>query len=177
MKTKNFKTKLHLICDTNKYRPVLNNVYFTKGLAVATNAHILITQSLEKHGFEQEEIEAMEGYGVHYKNFAEIYKYDIVNFKDGEFICYKGDKKIIVEAQKITGFLKFTNVLPNLNNKKIIYPSNFNINTFLLSKIKDVLFETEAQFTFYEGNQLLCKSLGYSYEEEQFLIMLINADD
>jgi len=75
---RNFKTKLHLICANDDLRPSMSYIYFEKGFLYCTDAHIMIKQKIDLHGFDEDEIKFMEGKMIHRESFKELLKHKYV---------------------------------------------------------------------------------------------------
>lgn len=103
MKTKNFRKKISLACGTDELRPSMTHLYFKDGYVYATDAHILLKQSLKAHAFTDDEIEIMNGKFLHAAAFNEVYRYDSVTVSEQGFICRKGPVKTIVEFTDYDG--------------------------------------------------------------------------
>ncbi len=88
-----FKSKVHLACGSDQLRPTMNNVYFSDGYLYATDAHIVIKQSLKLHDFEEEEIKAVDGKYIHVNVMKELVKYDYLSFKEDHIFVIGGNVK------------------------------------------------------------------------------------
>lgn len=71
----NFTTKLHEACAKDELRPLLNCVHFSGGFAYASNAHLLIKQSLEYHSILNPEM--LDNKSIHRENYKNILSFDI----------------------------------------------------------------------------------------------------
>ena len=78
--------KLHLACENNLLRPVMNCIYFKYGYAIASNGMILIKACLnEICNFSEEEKELLEGKLISTNNFKEIIKHTIIEIEEDGF--------------------------------------------------------------------------------------------
>lgn len=76
-KKHNFNSPMHLACSNDMIRPTLQYVNFEDGYIWATNAHIMARQSLKKvHGFDETEIQLLEGKRIHSSVFKLILQFD-----------------------------------------------------------------------------------------------------
>jgi hypothetical protein len=84
----NFTSPLHLACAKDNLRPVMECIHFINGFAYASDAHIMVKQSLELHTILNPEM--LEGKSIHKKSYEQICTYDIVQACDDYILC-KGE--------------------------------------------------------------------------------------
>lgn len=71
----NFPTPLHLACATDELRPVMEYVHFVNGFAYASDAHILVKQSINEYCTVHDK-ENLTGKCIHRDSFENIRKFD-----------------------------------------------------------------------------------------------------
>jgi len=97
MKTKqkfNFNTKIHLACSDHMLRPSLNYVYFINGFMYASDAHILVKQSLKLHDIFESDF--LNGKSINKNTYANILKYQFANATENGIECSMRDNKDVV---------------------------------------------------------------------------------
>lgn len=85
MKTiRGFAKPIHLVAGDDNLRPAMQHVYFEKGVAYATNAHIAIRAKVEaiSDGLEQSEIDKLDGKYIYKAKFEKILKAEIIEITD-----------------------------------------------------------------------------------------------
>jgi len=177
MKPKNFKTKLHLITENNiKTKSVFNNIFFSDGkVFVSDRQHILLTQSLKIHGFDDYEIEQINGKHISNETFIEILKFKFITVENGHFICYNNN---FTKKTKYT-LIENGDMMPNFNNALTDISHNqnkiyqINANGKFLSKAISVLFEPTKMFLDFNKiqNTIAIRSSDYSWSDEIIIIM------
>ena len=172
LERKNFKTKLDTLCSTDKMRPAMTHVFFDKGNAVCTNAHVLIVQSLESHGFTYDEIKQMEGKVLHKDAFKEIYKYHRVYVENGQFVCHNKKNTVTSKFDLKELDYKYPDyraVIPKAEQGGTGV-ARFNSNNF--TKVANCLITPDYVDTLITNSgDLLIKSVSLTWEEETALIM------
>lgn len=99
--TKKFKKDLHKLTDLNGWRESLQYVFFKDGYVYATDACVLIKQSLALHDFTEEEIKLLNGYCIHANAFAMLRKFDVLSVtKAGEINASKDGVSIVVKLSE-----------------------------------------------------------------------------
>lgn len=81
----NFRTKIYLACSEDSEK--LKYVYIQDGYIYATNAHIVVKQSLESY-CDCINKENLEGKKILADNFEKVYKYDFVEVEEHFLKCY-----------------------------------------------------------------------------------------
>lgn len=174
MKTKNFRTKLNLACSNDGLRTVLQYISFDDGYAVATDAHILVKQSLKEHGFTKDEITIMNGKFLHKDAFVEIFRYDYVSVDINGFTCIKGLVKCIIGFSEIDGkYPIYGKIFENLKEEVL---SDIGIDLNLLKKISQITISCskKMKFTFHGTNKgILISPTGADSVSETILLMPI----
>lgn len=170
---KNFRTKLHLACGDEKFRPAMQHIVFKDGYALATNAHLLIKQKLELHNFSKDEIKQMEGKTIHKDTFLEIYRYDFVTIENGNFVCKRGNVEAKFELKKPDfKFPNFDEVFPN--ESEAIPLTEIGIDLKYLNIMLQISCGNDNQmvFKFNRPNKaVLMRNDKLSWEDEMLLVM------
>lgn len=151
MKTKNFRKKVTLACGSDELRPIMEHIYFDEGNLVCTDAHILLIQSLEQHGFTEAEVEIMNGKFLHRASFDEIFRYDHVTVSEDGFTCRKNSVECLIKFSKSPGdYVNYKAVIPTGELGSIDEIGiNLNLlaraNKITLSPLKGVKFRFRAK--------------------------------
>lgn len=147
-----FLTKLHLACSGDSMRPALQHVYFKDGYAYATNAHVLVKQKLEHHGFTEEDVKAIDGMAVHVDLFKEVYKANMFAVREHGLECFnKSGISMMVPFVEGLQFPNVEAVIPKTEPEKL---SEIRLSPKYLSLIKDLsLNPNSVDFTFYGKNR------------------------
>src|SRR5690606_35096019 len=155
MKTKNFRRKLSIACSNDDLRPVLQCICFDEGFAVATDAHFIVKQSLREHGFNEVEIEIMNGKFLHKDAFNEVFRYDNVKVSEEGFNCI--DKK-----NNVNSLIRFSKMESNFPKWKPLFETDkqkevdeIGLNGALLKRINDISLSwiKTYKFRFYGKNK------------------------
>jgi hypothetical protein len=86
---------LHLACDNNELRPALSCISITDGIAVATNAHILIHYPLAQMcEWEESDITNSNGKLIHMNVWKEMCKADSISFFYNNILIKKNGLEI-----------------------------------------------------------------------------------
>lgn len=175
---KNFISKVYLACGKDELRTQLNYVIFEEGCLVATNAHVLVKQKLELHGFDEEEIKLLEGKKLHYETVKEIMRYDIVSVKEGKFVCHKGNVKGEFELLDKDNYPNYKAVIPSGEGEDL---SEIGFNLSYMNDIKNLMLDPAGTGNvvmkiFGSNKAILMRSYGLSFSEETLLIMPTRID-
>lgn len=147
----NFKTPLHLACSDDNLRPTFQYVHFIDGWAYATNAMVLVKQSLDDY-CDVLDKENLNGHALHADSFKKILRYDTVQAFDD---CVKGWKDngsevVFPYAKEGITAPDFKKVLeqrlkPNLirseNNNEASMGSIIGLNPHFVAIVGDVLYD------------------------------------
>ncbi len=173
---KNFRTILHVITESSpKDESIFANIFFSDGNVYVSDKHILVTQSLKKHGFLEHEIEQMNGKHISGETYMEILTYNFVTVEDGYFVCrglYSPDeiKYMLIENEdKMPDFNKLLKDTVHYDNEL----DDIYIFDRILSKSYSVLFlPMRMHFTFDKmPNAILVRSSLYEWSDETVVIM------
>jgi len=95
---------MHLATSNDIYRTNFNFIWFKNGLAYASNAHIIVRQSIsEISNFNDEQIALLEGKRIHASSYKQILKYESVQITDVGIRCWiNAESSILFEFSKIT---------------------------------------------------------------------------
>lgn len=89
MEKQTFTTKLHEACSSDELRPILMCVHFMNGFAYASDAHIVVKQSLEYHSIINPEL--LEGKSIHKDNYKAIMQFENSECCDSGIACSNPD--------------------------------------------------------------------------------------
>ena len=153
--THNFskQAKLHLCCANDELRPVMNNIYFDNGYAVATDGHILACAYIEEiSSLNPEDIEKLNGKLLNAASYKELLKYSDICITDTAIEAKKsigiyGTMKVSFDFTTDTTPLNYKSVLDDIcvpkNEKEQVpkvFTTGFNVKS--LKRITDA-FGTE----------------------------------
>lgn len=153
--THNFakRAKLHLCCSDDWFRPVMNNIYFDNGYAVATDGRILVCAYIEEiSNLNPEDIEKLNGKLLNAASYKELLKYPDICITDTAIEAEKpigiyGSMRVSFEFTKDTTPLNYKSVLDNICVPKDekeqvskVFTTGFNVKS--LKRITDA-FGTE----------------------------------
>lgn len=171
----NFKTALHLACAKDAAHPAWQQVVFQNGKAVATDAHVVVAQSLSAHGFSEAEIEKLNGWAIQRDVFAQIVKFDRIEIGYGEIVAHKGVTTATFKMVRDGEVGKFPNwqaVLPDGNNTVEIAKTGFSLAIMeRIAKITLADDKTVSIRFFGEGRIMLLCGNGVSLEDEVIGLM------
>lgn len=178
MKTKNFKTKISLVCGSDDLRPAFMHLYFKDGYVYATNAHIALKQGLIDHDFTSDEIEILNGKLLHKAAFNEIYRYDNVTVQNDGFLCTKGHITALISFTPANE-LKYPDIDSILPSGALVPVDSIGVNSKLLNLLHSVtLSDTKHHKTqFYGQNKAVLFTPTDKSISETILIMPVMAND
>lgn len=81
----NFAAPIQLACADDPLRPIMECVHFMNGFAYASNAYLLIKQSLEYS--QVQDIHLLEGKSIHRDSFKEILTYQTATATEDGIQC------------------------------------------------------------------------------------------
>src|SRR5690606_17642990 len=155
MNIKNDRRKLSIACGDNDLQPALQCIYFDEGFAVATDVHLIVKQSLREHGFNEVEIEIMNGRFLHKDTFNEVFRYDYVTVSEEGFNCIdkKNNVSALIRFSEMES--KFTNWKPLFETDKQKEVDEIGLTGALLKRINDVSLSyiKTYKFQFYGKNR------------------------
>lgn len=139
-KNKNFRK--NLAKATGKAtQSALEYLFFEGGKVIVANSAFIVIQSLESHGFDQEEIEQLEGKGIHKDVFSEIYRYDFVRVIDKKFVCQKGKVTASFAVEDIE-YINYKSIVDRFEPNNNPNFNKFGVDISLIQAIKDILLPT-----------------------------------
>ncbi len=144
------RAKLYLCCSDDCFRPVMNNIYFDEGYAIATDGHILVRARLsEISNLSPEDIEKLNGKLLNAASYKELLKYPDICITDTAIeakrpISTYGTMKASFEFTEDSKFLNYKSVLDNIcvpeeEEEQVpkIFTTGLNVNS--LKKLTDSL--------------------------------------
>lgn len=101
----NKKYKLHYCCDReDSLLPMMQNIFFDKGNAVASDGHILIIAPLEEIcNFPIDQKELLDGKFLHRSQYEKILKFDFAEVQEDGIVCKtvsKENSKVVMSETK-----------------------------------------------------------------------------
>lgn len=169
----NFTRDLSIACSTDELRPVLNHVYFKDGYAYATDAHILIKQSLEYHTIIGKD--NLEGRYLHRHIFKCIYGYTIAEATpDGVECTDKYGNKVLFRYSEF-GDSKYPNADLVLDQFKPTQCERVAFGMYNLDKVRKLLYnenpDASVRFEFGEGAKSILKPNSCEFQDQVVLVM------
>jgi hypothetical protein len=89
MEKQNFTTKLYEVCSNDELRPIFMCVHFKDGFAYASDAHMIVKQSLEYHSIVNPEL--LDGKSIHKDNYKAIMQFEIATCDASGVQCMDND--------------------------------------------------------------------------------------
>ena len=152
----NFMTPLHLACGDDDFRPNFQYVFFIEGWAYASNAMVLIKQSLDDY-CQVIDKENLNGHALHADSFKKILRYDTVQAFDDYVKAWKDDgaEAIFPYAKEGITAPNFKKILEDRINPTLIDSDNssrasmgntIGLNPYLIEIAGKVLY-SETKYT------------------------------
>lgn len=92
MDKQTFTTKLYEVCSNDSLRPILMCVHFNNGFAYASDAHMVIKQSLDYHTILEKEL--LEGKSIHMDNYKAIMGFETAKCTEKGVECKDSDGRV-----------------------------------------------------------------------------------
>lgn len=166
---KNFKRPLHLVCAPSGDGRALDNVYFKKGYVIATNAEVLVKQSLALHGFTADEIKKMNNKHIHRDTFEVLCSFDKVEIDRGHLLATKGTTEAKFKLIKTEGPLIWEESFPD----QVSAVSQISIDLNLIRVASDFTLQenkiVEVRFCAF-NRPVSIKGLELGWDQEVILI-------
>lgn len=89
MDKQSFTTKLHEVCSDDELRPIMMCIHFKEGFAYASDARMVVKQSLEYHSIINPEL--LEGKSIHKDNYKAIMQFEKATCDDTGVACEDND--------------------------------------------------------------------------------------
>lgn len=181
-----FKSPLHYACSNDDLRPAMCCVYFTKGYAYATNAHVVVRQSLKWMDFSDEQIKTLEGKFLTANAFAEVYKAKWIFEITGqgiECISKKGVRYIIKFDDPGAKYPDVEEVLSQQLGKEMTGAAKFGFSKSVLNTIfKAAYFDStgNAYWRLNNANSAaILRAQDTTLDEQLIMVMpiLVNEND
>lgn len=177
----NFLAPIHLACSTDILKPVMNEVAFLKGSAIATDGHMLVRQKLKPiHGLTDEDIATLEGKRIHRLVFAEILKYNHIKvLHDGIEVNIMGSPVKFGYADNSRPWIKWEDAVINTaKDREPLTEIGFNANfVTTLNKILRSSFG-HLNFNFTKKNRAIFVGVNeYSIQDQFALLMPVMLSD
>lgn len=182
-------TMLHIACGDDDFRPAMTFVFIKNKFAYATDAHVLVKQSLLKvHDFSTEELKHVEGKMISQKMWLEGFKATKKAMKDGE----QYEPKFTAEGMKIwDGLHTIQYSFSKVDDMKYpecdkVIPSidettsgidRIGVNPYLIERLRKAMVPIHAigimEFGFIAQNKAIKVKMvqDYSWEENCGVIM------
>ena len=87
-----FTTKLYEVCSTDDLRPIMMCVHFKDGYAYASDAHMVVKQSLDYHTILDKEL--LDDKSLHKDNYKAIMGFEMAQCKDTGVECSDSDGRV-----------------------------------------------------------------------------------
>ena len=176
-----FKTQLWHACGNDELRPVMNYAHVKDGYIYATDAHILVKQSLRGvHVLDETQCENLEGKFFHKDLLKLLDKQEVVMFeKDGISISSFGIEKSLIPYSECD--IKFPNcdaVIPA--SSQITAVDFVGITPKILARLIKSMYKSGFgyRFTFYgKMRAILLNSGEFDRSDEIGLIMPTNTEN
>lgn len=141
MQKKNFRSNLAAALNKKSHQTVFHYIYFEKGKAVATDAHILVATPLEAHGFTEEEIENLQGYCMSIDQFKRIRSFQNIHVnRKGGISCFSSGGEVTEKLKlfsEIGRYPDWERVIPTTQQREATEWIGLDFD--LLSRVKELL--------------------------------------
>lgn len=180
-------SNIHNCCDTDDLRPNMHHVYFKDGFAYATNAHVLMKESLSVvHGFDEDQIKLLDDKYIHRNSFKYL-KGGLVYIitEKGIDAIYKNGSELTIKFNEIENF-KYPNCSAVLDraikstqeDDKQDFDLKINpklLKTFIscLNTVDEAVFLRKPS---RKNEAIVVGFSGYKLEERSALIMPVHQD-
>lgn len=168
---KNILPPIHLAASNDTLRPVMQYIEVKKGIATATNAHILVRMNLnEESRLEKDDIDALNGKLIHKEQWKFIYDSDFIKVETDGIKCTKNgiEYKIFFTKEKMS-YVNYDEVLKNVKKQPRAIEM-FSISSTLLSTISKIFGTTQIKIDCYGNNSaLVC----YDYSNRKTFALLM----
>lgn len=140
------KARVDTFCRKDDYYPVLNNILFDGGKAVATNGCVLIVADVsEISNLKQCDIDKLNGHQINSKMYREILKYDNIKVTDEGIECVKHENtqdeiRVVYKfksKQDQSKFVNYKNIIES-ESKNALSSKEFK-TSFSCESIKKVI--------------------------------------
>lgn len=171
------KTNIQNACGTDDLRPHFKNVFFINGYAYASDCHILVRESLNFHGFDEEQIKLLNGKCISKDSFK--YLKNIVRFEiksDGIAVRMKSGIEIMVMFSDNSQIPEFEKIIPNTENFMFDHENLvLHFGPSVLKKLISCLESHSSTMSFYPndnpGRPVLVSVDSNPWENRLMLIM------
>ena len=173
---RNFKRPLHEACSKIETQPSMNYLIFEDGNIVATDAHVILIQSLYGHGFTESEIDQLEGKAIHREVFKDILRYDHIEVVDGSIVAKKGKIKVNIKLETLQeqegdAYVNYKSLIDSASNTCNVEVPIIGFDLNLLARIAKLTLNDLGQVEFnFKGQGKACIVSGIGCDE-QFLVM------
>lgn len=111
---------IHHACSNDDLRPIMQNVLIDNGVAIATNAHVLVLINMRHNSMlDNDQIELMNGKMIHRDSWSFLCSADMVKPSPDGIICHKGGIKcsIMYEQEPAFSYPNYKAIIEKYNNK------------------------------------------------------------
>ena len=148
----NFLSPLHLACGEDDFRPAFGSVYFIDRFAYASNAHMIIKQSIDYHTVINPE--NLNGKTIHRDSFKQIMDFTYAIAEEGGIACKDDDgREAFFAYSQISAPVDFMSVIPPI---KLVERNVIGITPKFLTVASKVLAGKKIQVEFVSGCRFAC---------------------
>lgn len=190
---KNFIKPLHTLALRDDFRPAMQHIYFENGNAIVTNGHAILVQSLKYiEMLSDEEIENLNGYGIHYKSYQHLLKFKWITINEPGVITASnmdGSNKVLFVLHKMNAdnkgndlrFPDYNKAISSFFEKHKQEVDSIGIKPNYLTDVYKCLYNTEIdgiKLDFINKNSAICiKPNSYSDYHQEAYIMPVMLND
>lgn len=171
------QSKLENITGTDDLRPAMQCVYFKDGFVYATDAHVLIKQSLsDVHGFTDEEIKILDGKMVHRDVLKKLHSLENVKVTEEGIVA-----DLSVNAKATYHYFDTQGDSFRYPNAEAVIPQKFGDTTDKkikfdprnLKKLSDGLVGSNirVEFSFTDGNPIVVTTGEFTPNQQIGILM------
>ena len=161
----NKDVKMQCACSNDTLRPAMSCIYFKDGFAYASDAYILVKNSLQECStISAAQIELLNDKYLPAKSYANILKYDDIIISEDGIEAIKDGNKVFFYFAKDLKFPDAEKVIQESLNKPKVQSFEVGLNIDMLIKLNKALCGAEKcklQFT-GEGSAVILQSMEQS---------------
>ena len=175
-----FKSPLWKVCGNDYLRPALKGAFVENGNIYATNAYVVVRQSLfHIHDLDKQEVENLEGKWFSKELLKHLEKCEVVQFGKEKIECHLNGVKMEIEYQECPD--KFPNCEAVLSGSNKESTDKIGLNSNNVKLITDAMYNGRGDGYFFQFNGrnkgIKIIAIGTLEHEQLGLIMPITSND
>ena len=148
-----FLRPLHLACIADDMRPNMRLIEIKRGIAQATNGHMLVKIQLsETCLLDEDQIKMLDGKFIDMEVWKECHKCDMIEVEPDNIICHKNGIKKIFEYSNSQGtFFNLDSIIETLKEKQSEGKEFVIMNATFITIIQKIMGNSELTFAYSTG--------------------------